>query len=423
MRVLIVGAGGREHALASVIAKSKDCEALYCIGSNAGLEEIATTAAISLSDFPAITDFALKNSIDFAVIGPDDALVGGIVDVLEAKGIPCFGPTKLAARLEGSKAFAKEFMKRHHIPTPSYQVFTEINEAKTYVRTCTFPLVLKADGLALGKGVIIAQDLAEAEQTLDSMMVDAVFGNSGKTVVVEEFVTGPEVSLLVLTDGTVVKPLVSCMDHKRAFDNDEGPNTGGMGVIAPNPFYTESIAKTCLQRIVLPTINAMQWEGTPFMGCLFFGLMLTPNGPVVIEYNCRFGDPEAEAALTLLEGDALEILQACRNKSLGQIEVACKDGSACSVTVASGGYPVSYEKGKKITISALPESVTIFHAGTTLKDNGDVVTSGGRVLHVVGQAKTLKEAISLAYEGVAAISFEGKQYRGDIGKKALPEEV
>jgi phosphoribosylamine--glycine ligase len=422
MRILIVGSGGREHALVTVIAKSKLATELYCIGQNAGISSLATMVPLSLSNHAGITEFALQHAIEFAVIGPDEALVSGLVDVLEAHGIPCFGPSKQASQLEGSKAFAKAFMVRNHIPTPSYQVFTDIDAARDSLSHCSFPVVVKADGLALGKGVIIAETLEEAEQALQAMMVQKIFASSGKTVVIEEFVSGPEVSLLVLTDGIHMKPLVSCMDHKRAYDGDLGPNTGGMGVIAPNPFYTEQIAARCMESIVLPTIAALMREGSPFVGCLFFGLMLTQQGPVVIEYNCRFGDPEAQVALSLLDGDVLELLLSCRNGTLDKVQVVSKKASACSVTLTSGGYPIAYEKGKAITIGDLPKGVSLFHGGTSYDKSGQLVTDGGRVLHVVGTGKSLHEAITVAYTAVDAISYEGKQYRQDIGKRALQEE-
>jgi phosphoribosylamine--glycine ligase len=422
MRILIIGSGGREHALAAVIAKSKKATELFCIGHNAGIASIATMVSIPLDDHNGIAEFAVQHAIEFAVIGPDEALVGGLADVLEAQGIPCFGPTKVASRLEGSKSYAKAFMVRNHIPTPSYQVFTDIITAREYLSRSSFPVVVKADGLALGKGVVIAETREEAEEALQAMMVEKVFASSGQTVVIEEFVSGPEVSLLVLSDGTHVKPLVSCMDHKRAFDGDKGPNTGGMGVIAPNPFYSEQVAAECMESIVLPTIAALKREGSPFVGCLFFGLMLTAQGPVVIEYNCRFGDPEAEVALTLLEGDALEILLSCRNGTLDRVPVVNKKESACSVTLASGGYPVSYEKGKAITIRDLPQHTTLYHGGTTYDEHGNLLTDGGRVLHAVGTGETLAKAIRVAYEAVDAVSYEGKQYRRDIGKRALQEE-
>ncbi len=422
MRILIVGSGGREHALVEVIAKSKIATELFCVGHNAGISSLATMVPLALSNHAGIVEFAVQHAIEFAVIGPDEALVAGLADVLEAQGIPCFGPSKIASRLEGSKAFAKDFMVRNHIPTPSYQVFSDIAAAREYLSRCSFPVVVKADGLALGKGVVIAETHEEAEQALEAMMVQKIFASSGQTVVLEEFVSGPEVSLLVLSDGTQVKPLVSCMDHKRVFEGDKGPNTGGMGVIAPNPFYTEQIATQCMKSIVLPTIAALKREGSPFVGCLFFGLMLTSQGPVVIEYNCRFGDPEAQVALSLLDGDVLEILLSCRNGTLDQVSVESRKASACSVTLASGGYPIAYEKRKIITVGNLPMGVSLFHGGTAYDEDGQLVSDGGRVLHVVGKGKTLAEAMCVAYQAVDVISYEGKQYRKDIGIRALQEE-
>ncbi len=419
MHILIIGSGGREHALAAAIAKSKQASRLFCIGENAGIAEIAFMVSIPLSDHQGILLFAKQQAIEFAVIGPDEPLVQGLADVLEHAGIPCFGPSKRASRLEGSKSYAKAFMERNHIPTPSYTSCTTYEAALAALSHCTFPVVIKADGLALGKGVVIAQDHHEAEDALKAMMVDKIFASSGETVVIEEYVSGEEVSLLVLSDGTVAKPLVSCMDHKRAYDGDQGPNTGGMGVIAPNPFYTESVASRCMQSIVMPTIESLKREGSPFVGCLFFGLMLTPDGPVVIEYNCRFGDPEAQVALSLIEGDVLSLLLSCRFGTLDTETVVCKKSSACSVTLASGGYPCSYERGKAITIAPLDSTVSLFHGGTRKSDTGVLVTNGGRVMHVLGVGMCLEDAIKSAYRGVDAVSFEGKQYRRDIGKKAL----
>ncbi|MGE4453747.1 MAG: phosphoribosylamine--glycine ligase [Sphaerochaeta sp.] len=419
MRILIVGSGGREHALSVAIARSKQPSTLFCIGENAGIAEIASMVSIPLSDHEGILLYAKKQAIEFAVIGPDEALVQGLADVFENAGIPCFGPSKRASQLEGSKSYAKAFMVRNHIPTPSYTTCTTYEAALAALSQCSFPVVIKADGLALGKGVVIAQDHHEAEDALKAMMVDKIFASSGETVVIEEFVSGEEVSLLVLSDGTVAKPLVSCMDHKRAYDGDQGPNTGGMGVIAPNPFYTEAVASQCMQSIVMPTIESLKREGSPFVGCLFFGLMLTPDGPVVIEYNCRFGDPEAQVALSLIEGDVLSLLLSCRYGTLASETVICKEGSACSVTLASGGYPHAYERGKIITIDPLASSVFLFHGGTRKTDTGVLVTNGGRVMHVLGVGMCLQDAIESAYRGVGAVSFEGKQYRRDIGKKAL----
>ncbi len=422
MRVLLVGSGGREHALAKAIACSRQKPSLFCIGSNAGIAQLATMVQISLDDHASILAYAQEQRIDFAVIGPDAPLVAGLVDVLEAGGIPSFGPTKQASRLEGSKSYAKAFLARHRIPTPAYQVFSDFSLAMAHVASCPLPVVIKADGLALGKGVVIAYDRETAKETLKQMMVQHVFGDSGATIVIEEFVSGMEVSLLAFTDGKHCVPMVSAMDHKRAWDGDEGPNTGGMGVIAPNPFYTEAIQEICMSTIIEPTIRSMQEEGNPFVGCLFFGLMLTSGGPVVIEYNCRFGDPEAQAVLALLKSDLLTILLACRNGSLTKDMVQFSDQSACSVTVASKGYPNAYSVHKLITVQELPNDVSLVHAATTLDEKKQLYTNGGRVLHVVAVADTLEEAVRKAYAGVSKVSFAGMEFRTDIGAKALYKE-
>lgn len=419
MNVLVIGSGGREHALLRSLSQSKGIGSLYAIPGNAGMEELATCVALGIDDHQKILEFAQANAVGFVVIGPDDALVGGMVDDLEAGGIPCFGPTKISAQLEGSKAFAKDFMARNGIPTPAYRVFAKAEQALGYLENAPIPVVIKADGLALGKGVVIATTKEEARQAIQSMMVEHCFGQSGNTVVIEEFVTGPEVSLLALTDGRTILPMVSCMDHKRIFNDDVGPNTGGMGVVAPNPYLTEALLEEVQKTILEPTIKAMEKEGNPFKGCLFLGLMLTPKGPVVIEYNCRFGDPEAEAVLTLLDEDLLSILLSCRNGNLKQTPLVFRSESCCTVAVASKGYPQSSEKGRPITISKLPSAVQVMHAATKKTESGMLVTNGGRVLHVCGTGKTLEDAISKAYEGVACIKFEGMQFRTDIGSKAL----
>lgn len=422
MRVLIVGSGGREHALAKAIAKSALHPVLYGIGVNAGMSALAEMQDIKLSDHQAILTYAWSKQIDFAVIGPDQPLVDGLVDLLETGGIHCFGPTKRASRVEGSKAWAKAFMQRHHIPTPAYRVFTDIDEAKEYGATCPLPIVIKADGLALGKGVVIAEDRDTVFSTLTSMMVDHIHGMSGDTIVMEQFVTGPEVSLLVLCDGEHVLPLASAMDHKRAWDGDTGPNTGGMGVVAPNPYYTQDVADGCMQHIVLPTIRGLKEEGSAFIGCLFFGLMLTPAGPVVIEYNCRFGDPEAEAVLALLGDDVLDLLVSAREGALDTKSIHFHPGYAVSVTLASKGYPVASEVGKTIRIGHLPPGSSVLHAAVKRSSDGTLTSTGGRVLHVVGRAETLTEARNLAYEAVKQVAFEGMHYRTDIGCRALEGE-
>ena len=422
MRILIVGSGGREHALAKALLKSKKEIELFAIGRNAGMQALCTMAPIALSDHTALVDYARTTAIDLVVIGPDDPLVSGLADVFRLHRIPCFGPSKEAARLEGSKSFAKAFMQRHRIPTPAYRVFTDSAKAVSYLQQCPVPVVVKADGLALGKGVVIAFDRETACEAVHQMIVNNQFGTSGKTVVIEEYVSGPEVSLLVFSDGCTAKPMVSAMDHKRAYDGDSGPNTGGMGVVAPNPWYTEEIASLCERIIIEPTLRGMRQEGHPFTGCLFFGLMLTQTGPVVIEYNCRFGDPEAEAVLSLLDSDLADILLGCTNQTLHEVPVHFTDECACSIALASGGYPLAYEVGKQISIGPLSEGVDILHAGTAFDGKGNLVTASGRVLHVVARSKTLDSAIEQAYRAVDSISFAGMQYRKDIGKKALLKE-
>ncbi len=423
MRILIIGSGGREHALAKALLKSSQPVVLFAIGRNAGMQDLCTMVDFSLSDHASIVGYALSQHIELAVVGPDEPLVKGLADAFRSQHIPCFGPSKEAAVIEGSKAFSKAFMQRHRIPTPAYRVFNEYDRVLSYLADCPLPVVIKADGLALGKGVVIAFDRKTACEAAKGMMVDNQFGSSGKTVVVEEYASGPEVSLLVFSDGVTAKAMVSAMDHKCAFDGDSGPNTGGMGVIAPNPWYTEEIAAVCERTIIEPTLRGLRREGRPFTGCLFFGLMLTRTGPVVIEYNCRFGDPEAEAVLSLLDSDLLDILHSCTNQTLDRVPVRFTGGYACSVALASGGYPLSYEVGKRISIGKLPSGVEVLHAGTALDENGNLVTSGGRVLHVVARSNTLRSAIEQAYRAVDSISFANMHYRKDIGKKALLKEI
>ena len=422
MRVLIVGSGGREHALAKAMAKSALQPMLFGIGVNAGMSELAEMQDIKLSDHQGILTYAWDKQIDFAVIGPDQCLVDGLVDLLEAGGIRCFGPTKRASRVEGSKAWAKAFMDRHLIPTPAYRVFTDVKTAMDYAKTCPLPIVIKADGLALGKGVVIAEDRETAVATLTAMMVDHIHGKSGDTIVMEQFVMGPEVSLLVLSDGEHVLPLASAMDHKRAWDGDKGPNTGGMGVVAPNPYYTPEVADFCMQHIVLPTIRGLKEEGSAFIGCLFFGLMLTADSPVVIEYNCRFGDPETEAVLALLDDDLLDLLVCAREGTLDAKSVQFHPGFSVSVTLASKGYPIASEVGKEISIGQLPAGADVLHAAVKRTEDGRLISTGGRVLHVVGRATSLREARNLAYEAVKQITFAGMHYRTDIGCRALEKE-
>ena len=417
MKIMVVGSGGREHAIIKSLKKNKKVEKIYALPGNGGIAADAECVDIGAKDIDAITEFTVKEKIDFAVVAPDDPLVLGAVDALEQKGIKCFGPRKNAAIIEGSKVFSKNLMKKYGIPTASYETFSDIDSALEYLKTAPIPTVIKADGLALGKGVIIAQTREEAEKAVISMMKDKVFGNSGSNVVIEEFLTGPEVSVLSFTDGKTVVPMVSSMDHKRALDGDKGLNTGGMGTIAPNPYYTKSIADECMKKIFLPTINAMNSEGRTFKGCLYFGLMLTKDGPKVIEYNCRFGDPETQVVLPLLKSDLLDIMTAVADERLSEADVEFSDGAAACVVMASDGYPAKYNTGYKITVDSDCDA-EIFSAGTKLV-NGDVCTSGGRVLGVCATADNLQAALKKAYENVKKVHFENAYYRTDIGKKAL----
>lgn len=417
MKILVVGGGGREHAIIKKLKENPQADTIYALPGNGGIAADAECVAISATDITAITEFAVKEQIDYAVVAPDDPLVLGCVDALEEKGIPCFGPKANAAIIEGSKVFSKDLMKKYQIPTAAYEVFDQAEKALEYVKTAKLPVVVKADGLALGKGVLIAETREDAEAAVKSLMEDKKFGKSGDRVVVEEFLTGPEVSVLSFTDGKTVVPMVSSMDHKRALDGDQGLNTGGMGTVAPNPYYTKEIAEECMERIFLPTINAMNAEGRTFKGCLYFGLMLTPDGPRVIEYNCRFGDPETQVVLPLLESDLLTIMQATTNGTLADQEVRFSDGSACCVIMASAGYPQSYEKGYEITIPE--EQLAHVYVAGAKKENGKLLTDGGRVLGVTATADSLEQAIQQAYEKVSTISFANAFYRKDIGKKAL----
>ncbi len=417
MKVLVVGGGGREHAIIRKIKENPTVEQIFALPGNGGIAADATCVAISATDVPAIVAFAKEQQIDYAVVAPDDPLVLGCVDALQAEGFPCFGPSAAAAAIEGSKVFSKNLMKKYGIPTAAYEVFTDEAAAVEYLKTAPMPTVIKADGLALGKGVIIAQSFEEAAEAVHSMMSDKVFGKSGDQIVIEEFLTGPEVSVLAFTDGISVKPMVSSMDHKRAGDNDTGLNTGGMGTVAPNPYYTEAIAAECMEKIFLPTISAMNAEGRTFKGCLYFGLMLTPNGPKVIEYNCRFGDPETQVVLPLLESDLLTVMQAVTTQTLSETEVKFADKHACCVIMASKGYPTKYDKGFEITI---PEAIrkNVFVAGAALKDE-KLLTSGGRVLGATAIADTLGDAIKAAYGLVDQIHFDNAYYRHDIGARAM----
>ena len=421
MKLLVVGGGGREHAIIKSLKKNKSVEEIFALPGNGGIAKDATCVNIGAKDLDKIVEFAVLNKIDYAVVAPDDPLVLGLVDLLNEKGIPCFGPTKAAAIIEGSKAFSKDLMKKYNIPTAKYETFTSEEEAIKYLDTQTAPIVVKADGLALGKGVIIAMTIDEAKAAVKSMMEDKIFGKSGDKIVIEEFLEGPEVSVLAFTDGKVVKPMVSSMDHKRAHDNDEGLNTGGMGTIAPNPYYTKAVADECMKKIFLPTIEAMNKEGRTFKGCLYFGLMITKNGPKVIEYNCRFGDPETQVVLPLLDSDLLTIMQATTNGTLDSVDVKFKDENACCVVMASDGYPQHYEKGFEITIDKDVED-KVYVAGAAIKD-GKLVTSGGRVLGVVDTASSLQEAINKAYALTNKVKFDNAYFRKDIGKRALAAEV
>ena len=417
MKLMVIGGGGREHAIIKTLKKNPAVTEIFALPGNGGIAADATCVNIGAKDIEAQVKFARENAIDFAVVAPDDPLVLGAVDALEAVGVPCFGPNKAAAIIEGSKVFSKDLMKKYNIPTAEYAVFSSAEDAMKYLETAPIPTVIKADGLALGKGVIIATTLEEAKDAVSSIMEDKKFGASGNQIVIEEFLTGPEVSVLSFTDGKVVVPMISSMDHKRAHDNDEGLNTGGMGTIAPNPYYTADVAERCMQEIFLPTIAAMNAEGRTFKGCLYFGLMLTPKGPKVIEYNCRFGDPETQVVLPLLESDLLTIMRSCAAGTLAETEVKFSSDSACCVVMASKGYPEAYEKGYEITMDADCDA-DVFVAGAKLED-GKLLTNGGRVLGVVKTAPTLKEAIDLAYAQVEKVHFGNAFYRHDIGARAL----
>ena len=420
MKLLVVGGGGREHTIIKKLKENTAVETVYCLPGNGGISlDAICVPEIGAKDIPAIVDFAKSHAIDFAVVAPDDPLALGCVDRLHEAGIPCFGPDAKAARIEASKVFSKNLMKKYGIPTAAYEVFNDPAKAMEYLETADFPIVIKADGLALGKGVLIPQNLTEARDAVKSIMEDKAFGDSGNEIVIEEFLTGPEVSVLAFTDGTAIRPMVSSMDHKRAGDGDTGPNTGGMGTVAPNPYYTAEIAQQCMDTIFLPTLSAMRTEGCPFKGCLYFGLMLTPKGPKVIEYNCRFGDPETQVVLPLLKTDLLTVMQAVENETLANLELEWHDGAAACVILASGGYPGSYEKGKVMTLpESTPENVTIIHAGSKLAGD-NLVTNGGRVLGITATAPTLKQALADAYASAMTVDFEGKYMRHDIGQRAL----
>ena len=419
MKILVIGSGGREHAIVRKLKESSLVEALYCAPGNGGISRDAECFPVNAMDKEGMLALAKEKAVDLVFVAPDDPLAAGMVDDLEAAGFPCFGPNAAAAQIEASKVFSKNLMKKYHIPTAGYEVFSDPAAALDYIRAQgTYPAVIKADGLALGKGVIIAQNEEEARAALHSIMEDKVFGESGSQVVVEEFLTGPEVSVLAFTDGKTLAPMASSMDHKRAFDGDKGPNTGGMGTISPNPFYTEEAANACMEQIFLPTMAAMNAEGRPFKGCLYFGLMLTPQGPKVIEYNSRFGDPETQVVLPRLKTDFARIVKAVAEEKLAEVDIQWDEGASACVVMASGGYPGSYPKG--LEIAGLDENgqvkgATVYHAGTKYED-GRFLTNGGRVLGVTALGATLEEALDKAYAAVGTISFEGAMYRKDIGR-------
>ena len=419
MKILVIGSGGREHAIVRKLKESPQVEALYCAPGNGGISRDAECFPVNAMDKEGMLALAREKAVDLVFVAPDDPLAAGMVDTLEAAGFPCFGPNAKAAEIESSKVFSKNLMKQYHIPTAGYEVFSDPAAALEYIKAQgTYPAVIKADGLALGKGVIIAQNEEEAKAGLHSIMEDKIFGESGSQVVVEEFLTGPEVSVLAFTDGKTLRPMVSSMDHKRAYDGDKGPNTGGMGTISPNPFYTEEVAQECMEKIFLPTMNAMNAEGRPFKGCLYFGLMLTPQGPKVIEYNSRFGDPETQVVLPRLETDFAEIVKAVAEERLAELDIQWSQKASACVVMASGGYPGSYPKGLEIhglDEHGQVEGVTVYHAGTKWEE-GKFLTNGGRVLGITALGATLEEALDRAYAGVEKISFEGAMYRRDIGR-------
>jgi phosphoribosylamine--glycine ligase len=416
MKILVIGSGGREHAVVKKIAESPLAEKVYALPGNPGMKE-AECIAGSVMDIPGVVKAARDYRIDFAVVTPDDPLAAGMVDALEASGVRCFGPDKKAAEIESSKVFSKNLMKKYHIPTAGYAVFTELEEALSYVKNHPLPLVVKADGLAKGKGVVIAETLEQAEQALQDMLVGRMFGQSGSRVIVEEYLTGPEVSVLTLVDGKRVVPLLSAMDHKRALAGDKGPNTGGMGAVAPNPFYTDEVARRAMNEIFLPTVRAMAKEGRPFKGCLFFGLMLTAEGPKVLEYNARLGDPETQAVLPLLKGDLLSAMLAVWEGNLTQGHLPFRPGHACCVVLASGGYPGQFETGFVIRMKGEPEA-QVYYAGVAEK-NGALVTAGGRVMSLTACGNSLREAVDKAYAATELVHFDGMMVRPDIGARAL----
>ena len=418
MKVLIVGGGGREHAIAYCVAKSSKVEKMYCAPGNAGIAELAECVPIGAMEFDKLVTFAKEKEIDLAIVGMDDPLVGGLIDEFEKAGIRAFGPRKNAAILEGSKAFSKDLMKKYDIPTAAYENFDNADEALAYLETAKFPIVLKADGLALGKGVLICQNLQEAEAGVTSLMLDKQFGDAGNTIVIEDFMVGREASVLCFCDGTHIKPMTSAQDHKRAKDGDQGLNTGGMGTFSPSPFYTPEIQKFCEEQIYQPTMDAMKAEGRDFVGILFVGLMMTQDGPKVLEYNARFGDPEAQVVLPRMKNDIIDVMEACIDGKLDQVDLQFEDNAAVCVVLASDGYPEHYEKGKKITFLkdfASEDGYYAFHAGTKLTEDG-LVTNGGRVLGITAKGATLKEARKNAYKATEWVTFDNKYMRNDIGK-------
>ena len=418
MKVLVVGSGGREHAICWALKKSPKVTELYCAPGNGGIGEIATCVDVKATDIPGMVAWAKENQLDFVMVAPDDPLAMGMVDALEKAGIRAFGPRKNAAIIEGSKAFSKELMKKYGIPTADYAVFTDKEQALAYVEKQGAPIVVKCDGLALGKGVVVAQTLDEAKEAVVNMMENKAFGEAGAKVVIEECMTGPEVTVLAFTDGKTIVPMPSSQDHKRAYDGDQGPNTGGMGAISPCPNYTPELSKVCMDTIFLPTVKALNAEGRTFQGVIYFGMMLTPKGPKVVEYNARFGDPECQAVLSLLETDLMDILEACVDGTLSQVDVKFKDAASCCLVLASGGYPVAYEKGKEITGLDQVKDAVVFHAGTK-KQDGKFLTNGGRVLGVTAVAPTLREAVVKAYAAAGPVFFEKMHFRKDIGYHIL----
>ena len=416
MKVLVVGGGVREHAICWKLAQSPKVTQLYCAPGNGGIAQVATCVDIKATDVDGMVKWAKDSAMDFVMVAPDDPLALGMVDAMERAGIPAFGPRANAAIVEASKAFSKELMRKYHIPTAKYQTFTDLDKALAYIEEQSAPIVVKADGLALGKGVVVAATVDEAKQAVREMMEGHKFGDSGNTVVVEECMTGPEVTVLAFTDGKTVVPMPASQDHKRAYDGNQGPNTGGMGAISPPPQYTPEIARQCMHTIFRPTVDALRAEGRPFQGVLYFGLMLTPDGPKVVEYNARFGDPECQVVLSLLDSDLMDILQACVDGTLGQLDIRWRDEAGCIVVLASGGYPLDYKKGYPISgLEKAGKTATVFHAGTKLGPNGEYLTNGGRVLGVTATAPTLEEAIDAAYAAAKRISFQDMHMRTDIG--------